>query len=546
MKQVLNLLIFITATANAQTDSSNVKQKEEKGIHFEQALNWEQIKAKARRENKNIFMDCYATWCGPCKLMDNQVYPSEIVGDFMNEKYISVKVQMDKTSYDNDHIKNWYLDAVTIQTNYSIATFPTFLFFNPDGKPMHKAVGYKDPNQFISLAKDALDSNRQYYSKLHNYQSGKIDTSGLKGLARAYRLSGKELAEKMAADYLTRLPLSILKQPDNLNFMMEFNESLPVQEVAINYLKSLNGKNITSEENLQLISEFKTVPQIEDIALNYLSNLTKEDLQKKENIDLLRIFKGNLNSKEFAERYINTLNSNTIYSKSNIELLGDFTKSSKDPGFPIFYNNRNKIDSVKALKGYAKNIIDKIIQKEEIKPYCNALKDSLQDPDWKQVAKNITKKYNKDYSKRNILYQQTSFYLYRTEKYDTNWPELIESTVNLFDYISNDSDTAVRITDGGINNFCYNAIFLHSTDRQLINKAIGWMEDVLKRDEYKYCNNIDTYANLLYKIGRKNEALKWEEKALKIALDTKDDDSIKLFSSVIAKMKENKPTWIND
>ncbi len=49
--------------------------QENKGIQFLKDLSWEQILAKAAKENKFVFVDCYATWCVPCKTMDNNVYP---------------------------------------------------------------------------------------------------------------------------------------------------------------------------------------------------------------------------------------------------------------------------------------------------------------------------------------------------------------------------------------------------------------------------------------------------------------------------------------
>src|SRR5437016_7533889 len=68
-----------------------------KGVQFEKNLNWQQVLAKAKAENKYIFLDCFATWCGPCKLMDKNVYPNDTVGNYFNQNFISVKVQMDET-----------------------------------------------------------------------------------------------------------------------------------------------------------------------------------------------------------------------------------------------------------------------------------------------------------------------------------------------------------------------------------------------------------------------------------------------------------------
>ena len=80
-------------------------------IQFENKLTWQQIQAAARQENKFIFVDCYATWCTPCKMMDRDIYSSEKVGDYMNSNFISIKIQIDTTTHDNDDIRNMYFDA---------------------------------------------------------------------------------------------------------------------------------------------------------------------------------------------------------------------------------------------------------------------------------------------------------------------------------------------------------------------------------------------------------------------------------------------------
>ena len=50
---------------------------------------------------------------------------------------------------------------------------------------------------------------------------------------------------------------------------------------------------------------------------------------------------------------------------------------------------------------------------------------------------------------------------------------------------------------------------------------------------------MDTYANILYKLGRTNEAIKVEEKALALA----DESDKKGYQDVIDKMKKGEKTW---
>src|SRR5688572_597879 len=107
--------LFLSAQQSGLNLSTN-KQAEEKGIQWVNDLNWQQVVAKAKSENKFIFVDCYATWCGPCKLMDKDVYPQKVVGDFANSRFISVKVQMDKTDKDVVKVREWYNDAATLSS----------------------------------------------------------------------------------------------------------------------------------------------------------------------------------------------------------------------------------------------------------------------------------------------------------------------------------------------------------------------------------------------------------------------------------------------
>jgi thiol:disulfide interchange protein len=111
------------------TDKVATEGHEGKGIQWTTGLSWEQIKQKAKSENKYIFMDCYATWCGPCKSMDKEIYPDEKVGEIVNEKFIAVKVQMDSTVNDTKPIQKWYPAVREISTKYIFRGYVCFLFF---------------------------------------------------------------------------------------------------------------------------------------------------------------------------------------------------------------------------------------------------------------------------------------------------------------------------------------------------------------------------------------------------------------------------------
>jgi thioredoxin-related protein len=165
MKKVLFLFMLLPILADAQEQA-----QVDTGVHFEHNLSWTAIRAKAKAETKYIFMDCFTTWCGPCRFMSTKIFPQKESGDYMNDKFVSVKVQLDTTAKDAGNIKAWYADGHNIAVKYGVHAYPTYLIFAPDGHIIHRMVGSRlDPNSFITDVSATFDSTKQYYTLLDQY-----------------------------------------------------------------------------------------------------------------------------------------------------------------------------------------------------------------------------------------------------------------------------------------------------------------------------------------------------------------------------------------
>lgn len=182
MKRNILLLITILLGINlfAQTEFRDISLKE--------AL------LKAKSENKNVFVDCYTSWCGPCKMMGEKVLPLKEVGDYMNERFVCVKIDMEKG------------EGPEIAKKYNVTAFPTFLILKADGGLMHRVVGATlEGNEFIKKVDVAFDENSAANLEAQ-YIAGNRKMDFLLKYTKALVVARDlEKASKVAADIIASL-----------------------------------------------------------------------------------------------------------------------------------------------------------------------------------------------------------------------------------------------------------------------------------------------------------------------------------------------------
>lgn len=123
------LMLFVGTVAFAQ-----------QGIKFESG-SLKTILAKAKAEKKLVFLDAYASWCGPCKRMASEVFTQKKVGDYFNATFVNAKFDLEKG------------EGIEIAKKYGVNRYPTFLLLDGDGKEVGKMIGGDDADGFIAKIK---------------------------------------------------------------------------------------------------------------------------------------------------------------------------------------------------------------------------------------------------------------------------------------------------------------------------------------------------------------------------------------------------------
>ena len=143
----LPILILLFTSECKPTSTSKNKEAQTQGIHFIED-DWNQALLNAKSKNKLVFLDIYATWCGPCKMLKQYTFTNTSVSDFFNTNFINVSVDGEKGV------------GPQLAQQYSIVGYPSLIIADASGKPVLVTAGYLQANDLLKFANEALKRNR--------------------------------------------------------------------------------------------------------------------------------------------------------------------------------------------------------------------------------------------------------------------------------------------------------------------------------------------------------------------------------------------------
>ena len=192
------ILVMCAVVANSKAQN--------KSINFEETKEWKKIIKKAKKEKKLIFVDCYTSWCGPCKMLAKNVFTNDEVANFFNEHFVNAKYDMEKG-----------IDGPMLKKQFDVKVYPTLLFIDPfSGEIMHCVTGAGTPKWLIGVAKLAMEPDKNLNKMLKRYAAGEREKEFLRDyMSVLYAAHVRDESARVACEYLEVLPADSLYAPGN-------------------------------------------------------------------------------------------------------------------------------------------------------------------------------------------------------------------------------------------------------------------------------------------------------------------------------------------
>ncbi len=107
----------------------------------------EAARKEAADRGRCTFLYFRADWCSPCRLMGQGTFLLPAVAQFINRHFVPVKIDDSKGRSE-------------VSKRYEVRVYPSVLFLDPGGQPLHMVLGPREPKPFYRIMKQVEEVPR--------------------------------------------------------------------------------------------------------------------------------------------------------------------------------------------------------------------------------------------------------------------------------------------------------------------------------------------------------------------------------------------------
>lgn len=103
----------------------------------------QEAQQQARREGKILFVEIYATWCMPCKFLEQNVFSNPEIAAFYNHYFVNYKLNFDS------------IEGEVFKQEHQVQYLPELFFFDASGNIVLRETGDLSTQSFLQMGKQA-------------------------------------------------------------------------------------------------------------------------------------------------------------------------------------------------------------------------------------------------------------------------------------------------------------------------------------------------------------------------------------------------------
>jgi len=165
MRSFLLLSVFIFTILSCKQTASEPEAYTE--------IPWVKIDAVEnliQKKSKNVIVDVYTPWCGPCKLMDKRTFTDQSTIDLISKNFYPVKFNAegpDPVTFKGKEYSNPNYDKSKgnrrnfphqLSSFFEVRGYPSIVILDENLNIIHKVSGYKSPAQLNQILSEYIAS----------------------------------------------------------------------------------------------------------------------------------------------------------------------------------------------------------------------------------------------------------------------------------------------------------------------------------------------------------------------------------------------------
>jgi len=224
-------------------------------------------------------------------------------------------------------------------------------------------------------------------------------------------------------------------------------------------------------------------------------------------------------SQDYIENYLLKLREEELMTSENLSFISKNLSNTEGKAFQLFSKQSDRVNLVLGTDK-AESALKNAISNQ----FLSTIEDS--DPNWSMIEHKMRSKFGE--LGREIVYgKRMNYYIG------------IKDWTNFGKYYLLYFEKALKRPDYDVNDVTW-FLFENVNSPKILSYACDVVMKYALEEWYSMdFNAYDTYANLLYKTGRIEQAIYWEEKAVK------SSNRGKVFVETLDKMRKEKRTWAN-